>query len=553
MLATLFLCLVIAYGLAAETKANADKPDAIIMLFVDDLGYGDPSFNGHPTNLSPNIDKLARAGKILTNWYSGCPVCSGSRAALMTGRQFYRVGVPGVFGPTVNTGLPLNETTLAQQAAKAGYKTAAMGKWHLGQRSMFLPAARGFDKYLGIPYSDDMGEARRTPCNTSASPHVEASGVFDSNHNLPRETMDMYIKAGLADPELELGAHDPAGDFLPLVYQERMSDGTVNTTVIEQPLDFSHLAEKYNKFVLDFVDENSDGNFFLYMPFSHVHTTAGNQPEKQYKGCQTPDSIRGPFGSALWEVDWIVGNLMEKLEEHNLNPLIFFTGDNGPWLIQHQSSGSEGPMRGIASGYWNTGKGSTWEGGIREAGFAYWPGHIAPDTRSPEVVSSMDVLPTLSALLDVPLPNVTIDGRDMSPVIFDKGPSNHEVLFFYGGAGNPGAARMGPWKAHWATAPGLGGCHLPDCKHKTYDPPLLFNVDQDPSESFPLTENGQKPTNPIIKDVLAKFAAALEQEQKTMFHHKLIAPPDGPGEGPGKYGVCCDRSRGCDCDGKPSS
>lgn len=113
---------------------------------------GDLGFNGHPTVETPNIDKLAFGGKILSSWYSGCPVCSGSRAALMTGRQFNRMGVPGVFGPDVTAGLPLNETTAADQMKKAGYATAIMGKWHLGQREMYLPTARGFDYYLGIPY-----------------------------------------------------------------------------------------------------------------------------------------------------------------------------------------------------------------------------------------------------------------------------------------------------------------------------------------------------------------------------------------------------------------
>ena len=156
--------LLLAASLAA--RAPLDKPN-VVMLFVDDLGYGDVGFNGHPTTMTPAIDKLAWEGKTLTTWYSACPVCSCSRASLMTGRQWSRFGIPGVFSPTTSSGLPLNETTMAHQLKKAGYATGIAGKWHLGQRDAYLPAARGFDAYLGIPYSDDMGLARATPCNRS--------------------------------------------------------------------------------------------------------------------------------------------------------------------------------------------------------------------------------------------------------------------------------------------------------------------------------------------------------------------------------------------------
>jgi arylsulfatase A len=122
---------VISAALASSSVVAArpalEKPN-IVMLFVDDLGYGDLGFTGHPTAATPNIDRMAYGGKILSSWYSGCPVCSGSRTALMTGRQFTRVGCPGVFGDNSKTGLPLNETTVADQLKKAGYTTAIMGK-----------------------------------------------------------------------------------------------------------------------------------------------------------------------------------------------------------------------------------------------------------------------------------------------------------------------------------------------------------------------------------------------------------------------------------------
>eukprot|EP00658_Telonema_sp_P-2_P071066 TRINITY_DN60392_c0_g1_i1.p1 TRINITY_DN60392_c0_g1~~TRINITY_DN60392_c0_g1_i1.p1 ORF type:complete len:292 (+),score=63.70 TRINITY_DN60392_c0_g1_i1:25-900(+) len=268
--------LVLAGAGCCMAREAVDRPN-IVMFFVDDLGYGDLGFTGHPTTHTPTFDKLAFNGKVLTSWYSGCPVCSGSRAALMTGRQYVRTGVPGVFGPTVNVGLPLNETTVATQLKKAGYATAAMGKWHLGQRRMFLPAARGFDQYLGIPFSDDMGEARATSCNKTCESDEATKETYHMWEN--------YREGGFLLKQDGPNANDPGGDFLPLVHQVNGS-----TTVLEQPLDFTTLASKYKAYVTDFIEKHQTDPFFLYMPFSHVHTTAGNQPQKQYAGCNFKNS-----------------------------------------------------------------------------------------------------------------------------------------------------------------------------------------------------------------------------------------------------------------------
>ncbi len=488
----------------------------------------------------------------------------------MTGRQYTRVGVPGVFGPTGNTGLPLNETTVADQMKRAGYATAICGKWHLGQREMFLPGNRGFDEYLGIPYSDDMGGARATQC-----PHPNPSDTAADAADVTGDWRDDYCDAGFCLDEdrvpvehsrrRDLRGNDPAGTFLPLVYQHHSTDnGKLNTSVLEQPLDFTHLAEKYSDFVTGFVKRHKADPFFLYVPFSHVHTTDPHQPEEQYAGCQWKGKTsRGSFGDALAEVDWIVGNLVATLQQEGLdkNTLILFTGDNGPWMVKGTSGGSTGLLYGRASGYWNVGKGSTWEGGIHEAAFAHWPGTIAPQTKSDEIVSSMDLLPTASQLAGVSLPaGVVYDGRDMSDVLLDRGASKskHDFLFFYGGAGGackkwkgPSAVRWGDYKAHFATGPGLGGCT--GCEKQCFcdDPssgsaddcaPLLFDVRKDPSEAYPLDNKANPQQSSAI-------LAALRKELQTFTWGKLVAPADGPGEGPGTYGVCCDRAQGCDCDG----
>ena len=569
-------------------RPAAEKPN-IVMLFIDDLGYGDVGFTGHPTTATPNIDKLAWNGKILTTWYSGCSVCSCSRASLMTGRTWRRYGVPGVFSPTTNSGLPLNETTVATLLKGAGYATGIVGKWHLGQRRPYLPAARGFDSYLGVPYSVDMGQARATSCSASgmrrapgehaAPPAAAHGGAHGEEEEDPWgesrderrggalwDALHPYMASGLAPRLKPSERDDPGGKVLPLVSQTRAADGTVNTTVLEQPLDFTKLAGHYERYIEDFVASNAEQPFFLYVPHSHVHTTADNQPDRQYAGCAHQNSTkRGSFGDALAEADSIVGSLVASLAAHNLseNTLIMFTGDNGPWMYEAKSGGSTGLFSGRFSGYWNVGKGSTWEGGIREAGFAHWPGTIAPSSRSSEIVSSMDVLPTALELAGVPLPtDRAYDGKSMVPIILADGPgsSSHDYLFFYVQANSvtPTSARHGPFKAHWRTAPGLGECVVgPEapagCPVVTYTIPLIFNVDVDPSEAYPLVRNDTMPTDPALVKLVQGFQAAYAKEVSTL--HPTSAPPepDGPGEGPGRYGVCCDEAKQCDCDGKPSS
>ena len=455
---------------------------------------------------------------------------------------------------------------------------------------MYLPAARGFDEYLGIPYSDDMGLARRTPCPGRSDQVVEEAMEPSDYVYVEEDNVHGDDIQNLHD----LNAQMKSGAMLPLVHQSggvtTTGEPTAhagNTTVLEQPLDFSTLAPKYNQFVVDFIEKSKGGPFFLYMPFSHVHTTSGNQPQKQYASCAHQNtSERGAFGDALAEVDWIVGNVVDALEKAGIseNTLTLFTGDNGPWMIQGLSGGSEGLLTGRYSQYWNTGKGSTWEGGMHEAGFAHWPGTIKPYSRSAEVVGSLDLFPTASALAGVPLPTDRVyDGKDMSDVLLkDDGKSKHEVLFMYGGAGadngGPGAARMGPWKAYWATGPGLGGCDWPTCKKMTYpdESPLLFNVRIDPSEGIPMNPpqakspsgNSTGPTDgPAVPDeevqaALKKIVAAWKVEVATFTRSSLISPPLLPGEACEgcTVAICCDgdpfvapagKPPTCDCNGAP--
>lgn len=562
-----------------------DRPN-VILLFMDDLGYGDLGFTGHPTTHTPNLDYLAWNGKVLTTWYSACAACTGSRAALMTGRQWPRTGLSWVLGPVDQGGLPLNETTIAEHLkVGANYTTAIVGKWHLGQREKYLPGNRGFDFYLGIPYSDDMGDAVASECPIGDS--TETDREFADETAGPRRggmgrqrLQEAYLSMEFGE---ELGAEnvglpnsdsnpgntnnnrnvdppdDPARYHLPLIYQAYNK-----TRILEQPLDFTTLAPKYSAFATEFLRgqaaSGGDDPFFLYVPFSHVHVTSPAQEESQYAGCDFRNSTkRGKFGDALAEADWIVGNILQTLREVDMedNTLILFTSDNGPWLSRGLSAGSSGLFTGRYAGYYDTGKATTWEGGIRMPAFAYWNGQIVPHTRSAETVSSLDVFPTLSRLAGLSLPSDRpLDGKDMTPVLLEEGGrSGHtsSFLFFYGTCHvdepyyTVTAVRHGPYKAHWCTAPGLhGGPNRTQIV--VYDSyPLLFDVDRDPSESEPIARGDEMPTDPIHAAAMDRILKAYAMERATFTFGKVVPYPDGPGEGPGSYGICCDRLRDCHC------
>lgn len=455
----------------------------------------------------------------------------------MTGRQYPRTGVRDVFGPTENVGLPLEETTIAEQLKKQNYSTAIVGKWHLGNRLRYLPGNQGFDYYLGIPYSDDMGNGKFTQCKASDETSFEYDRA-EANHKPPADG-------------------DYASWYLPLVYQKHN-----RTKIVEQPLDFSTLGEKYNQFTTKFIEENRDKPFFLYMPFQHVHATSGfnddweKMPNFQYTGCDFRKATkRGAYGDALAEVDWMVGNVHKALKTHGLeeNTLIVFTSDNGPWgCLRHQDGGSAGIFSGQFAGYSCTGKGSTWEGGIREPAFSYWKGQIDPFSRSSETISSMDVFPTFSRLAGINISkDAVLDGRDMTDILLrDNGKSKHDFLFHYGFCNGAWprngitAVRHGPYKAHWCTAPGIGA-NMSDITHYKY--PLLFNVEEDPSEAYPLCDGKELPGRQDYRAAIIRIMRAYAMEVATFEYGDLVPLPDGPGEGPGRYGLCCDRSKNCTC------
>lgn len=429
-------CLSLASSLGVS--AAADRPNFVFIL-ADDLGYGDLGITGHPTIRTPNLDRMAVEGMRLTQCYSGGAVCVPSRAALMTGRLPIRSGMTRGYGPRTTTGLPATEVTIAAALRDAGYRTACVGKWHLGMLPGYLPTNRGFDRYFGLPTSNDHGMA------------------------------------------------GPAKFPLPLIR---------NIEVVETEPDQSRLTARYTEEAVEFLRSCafSKAPFFLYLAHTFPHTplSAG----AGFRG----RSLRGLYGDAVEEVDWSIGRVLSVLKELGLerNTLTLFSSDNGPTLVKGLDGGSAGLFRG--------GKATTWEGGWRVPLLAHWPGRIQPGFISAAFAAHVDVMPTLLSLAGVPLPaGRTYDGADLSPVLL-RGEAGREALFFYYLDDAVHAVRLGRWKLHVATNAPQGDRADAGGPITRHDPPLLFDLLIDPSESRDVAASQP--------DLVRKLLSLLEQHRR---------------------------------------
>ncbi|XP_033120432.1 arylsulfatase A-like [Anneissia japonica] len=439
-------CLLLLLFSSLFVHSNAQSKPNIVILFADDLGYGDLEVYGHPTSSTPNINQLAENGLRFTQFYSASPVCSPSRAALLTGRYQTRSGIwPGVFVPDDAGGLPLNETTFAEVLKQEGYKTAMVGKWHLGvgKDSKYLPTKQGFDHYFGIPYSHDM-----CPCLKCFYPGDKCFNDCDL----------IYTGCPLYN----------------------------NTTIIDQPVDLLKLIERYVSKATDWIQSNAKSGdpFLLYFAFQHTH-------HPQFAGEKFRNStLRGTFGDSLAELDWAVGEVMNQLRKSGVleNTFIFLTSDNGPSLRNQNRGGNAGLLK--------CGKGTTYEGGQRVPAIAYWTGKITPG-RTTELASTLDLLPTISKITGASLPKAVIDGVDMSPILFGGVKGLRENFYYYFTEAQPKygvyAVRNRQFKAHYYTEGQINSDpqnHDPDCrpsaKRTFHNPPLLFDLLQDPSEQYNL-------------------------------------------------------------------
>ena len=440
----------IVFTISAPTQATqTDRPPNIIVIFCDDLGYGDLACFGHPTIATPNLDQMAAEGMKLTQFYSAAPVCTPSRAALMTGRLPMRNGMCSnkrrVLFPNSNGGIPATEVTIAEQLKQAGYATACIGKWHLGHHSQYLPTNNGFDYYFGIPYSNDMDRVNDAPKGRQAfnNPKVKYWDV-------------------------------------PLMRNE---------DIIERPADQTTITKRYTEEAIQFIEANEDAPYFLYLPHSMPHVPLFRSKDFENQ------SLRGLYGDIIEEIDWSVGQVLNSVRSSKAakNTLVFFTSDNGPWLIFNEQGGSAGLLR--------DGKGSTWEGGMREPTLAWWPGTIKPGSVSRELASTMDIYSTASDLAGVEVPDDrTMDSYNLLPIL--KGETGQRSSLFYYRGYRLMAVRHGGWKMHLMTQNAYG-----QPEPIRHDNPLLFNLHVDPSESRDIAK-----THP---EVIARLQQVIEEHKKT--------------------------------------
>ncbi|MCG6191574.1 sulfatase family protein, partial [Maribellus maritimus] len=360
-----------------------NNPPNIVLIYLDDMGYGDLTLTGATDYSTPNLDKIASQGMFFSHYYSPQAVCSASRAGLLTGCYPNRIGITGALSHRSTTGISDDEETIAQVLKKKGYATAIFGKWHLGYQKQFLPTKHGFDEFYGIPYSHDMWPLHPT-------------GTYP---NLP-----LYENETIVNPDVK-------------------------------PEDVAHFTADFAQKTIDFIKRNQDKPFFVYWPnpLPHVPLYAS----ERFKG----KSKQGMYGDVMMEIDWGIGEIIKTLEATGLdkNTLVIFTSDNGPWLNYGNHAGTTGGLR--------EGKGTSYEGGQRIPCLMMWNGVIPEGVVCNNLVSGIDILPTLAAIADAPLPKNKIDGVNLLPLLkgnFEANP--RETFLYYYRKNSLEAVRHGSWK-----------------------------------------------------------------------------------------------------------
>lgn len=381
-----FIVLISYLVFAGCTTDSKERPPNVIFILTDDQGYADLGIYGAQDIQTPNLDRLANEGAYFTSYYATQPVCSASRASILTGCYPDRIGIHNAYSPGSKVGLNPEEITLAELLQEKGYKTGIFGKWHLGDAPKFMPRNHGFDEFFGILYSNDMWPK-----------HPQQGTVFNF-------------------PDIAL-------------YE--------NETPIQILEDQTFLTGALTERALAFVKKNKEQPFFVYLPHPQPHVPLFAAAPFQ----NTQE--RGLYGDVISEIDDSVGQIMNTLKTEGLeeNTIVIFTSDNGPWLSYGGHSGSAGKFR--------EGKGTNWEGGHRVPSIIRYPKVIAPHTKIEAPAMGIDWLPTLAAFTQSSLPEKKIDGASLVPLLTGQtSRSPHENFFFYYRTNELHAVRHKEWKLY---------------------------------------------------------------------------------------------------------
>lgn len=436
---TLLTLIIVSFTQAQNN--NKSQPN-VVLIFIDDEGYGDVGVYGATGFETPNLDHMASKGMRFTNFYSAQPVCSASRAGILTGCYPNRIGITGALFPHHKVGLNSKEYTMAEMFKDQGYATACFGKWHLGWQKEFLPLQHGFDEFVGLPYSNDMW------------PYSNVTGE------------KLYKGNGRARfPEL------------PLI------EGNKTIDEIQSLKDQDILTTLYTEKAVDFINRKSDKPFFLYVPHTMGHIPLGVSDKFRGK------SEQGLYGDVMMEIDWSVGEIWKALEKNGVaeNTIFVFTTDNGPWLNFGNHAGSSGGLR--------EGKTTSWEGGQRVPFIIRWANEIPEGKVCNKLACAIDLLPSFAAATKGKLSNNEIDGVDVTSLW--KGDFNsepRETILYYFGKNNLNAIRKGNWKLvfphTWASynikpgKDGIGGKRI----KKKVEKMELYNMMRDPGEQYNVIE-----------------------------------------------------------------
>lgn len=453
---------------AAEQRGST-RPNIVILL-ADDLGYGDLSSYGHPSIETPALDQLAAEGQRWTDFYAGAPVCSPSRGALLTGKLPVRSGLYGVdnivFWPNAKGGIPASEHTIAEVLKDAGYDTAIMGKWHLGDRPDALPTRHGFDYWLGTPFSNDQD-------------WLVAHRIGELGSDSP--VLAQRFQEAVTDPSRR------SSDWSTSLIRSCRSPSRYVDEIVERPAKQETLTKRYTEQAIDFIRARADGNrpFFLYVAYNmpHVPTFAS----EQFKG----KSLAGTYGDAVQEIDWSARQIRHALEDVGIakNTLLIFASDNGVAHVRIGGGGSSGPLKGL--------KGTTLEGGMRSPGIFWWPGRIKPGVVH-GIGSLMDLYATAASLAGVTHLAADIDSIDLTPV-FAGHPSPRHALEYFSTTGQLLGYRKGSWKVSFTN------------DGKTLSKRIaLYQLEHDPSEQIDLSE--------VYPDILRNMVSEAKKRDVAIPH-----------------------------------